>query len=310
MTVQFGKWHLGPGTILLGQVFEQPVSALDVAATAAELANIETKPGDLDGVNLIPFLTGKKYGAPHEFLAWRWGAQAAIRVGDWKLLRGGDREYLYELGSDLEEKHSLTDKHPDVADRLREKLATWASTLDPPGLADGGMSKAASDFFDYDLDGKPVAPLPDTSAPHSDSTKAKVADSGESNLRWVIRNGVMKQMQSGLQIWQRNSGNQQPPFITRNGLSLTGPVSVRVVAKTSMAGEFRFSWRTSSEKSFLAANLVSAAVQKLNDGQTIETTLPAGPKIVHVRIEVPGDFTSIKSIELKPTSGATMKLFQ
>ena len=48
-----------PDTIPGGQVYELPVSALDVAATAAALAGIVTKPGDLDGVNLLPHLTGE-----------------------------------------------------------------------------------------------------------------------------------------------------------------------------------------------------------------------------------------------------------
>ena len=42
-----------PGTIPAGQVYEHPVSALDVAATAAAIAKAKTNTGDLDGVNLI-----------------------------------------------------------------------------------------------------------------------------------------------------------------------------------------------------------------------------------------------------------------
>lgn len=144
-----------PGKIPGAQVFDHPVSALDVAATAAALAGLKTAPGDLDGVNLIPHLTGETKEPPHEFLAWRWIAQSAIRMGDWKLLRGGDREYLYNLKDDLEEKHNVADQHRDIADRLRNTLSSWASELDPPGLASGGMSKAASDYFDFYLDGKP-----------------------------------------------------------------------------------------------------------------------------------------------------------
>ena len=83
-----------PGTIPGGQQYPHPVSALDVAATATAIAKIETQPGDLDGVNLIPFLSGDNQAAPHEALMWRWIAQSAIREGDWKLLRGGGRDHL------------------------------------------------------------------------------------------------------------------------------------------------------------------------------------------------------------------------
>ena len=60
-----------PGKIPGGQVYEQPITTLDVAATAVELAGLETD-DKLDGVNLVPFLSGEKSGAPHEFLTWRW----------------------------------------------------------------------------------------------------------------------------------------------------------------------------------------------------------------------------------------------
>lgn len=104
-----------PGTIPGGQVYEHPVSALDVAATAVEVANIEVKPGELDGTNLIPYLKGEVKGVPHEVLHWRWMAQSAIREGNWKLLRGGEREYLYDLATDPGEKHNLAAEHPDKA---------------------------------------------------------------------------------------------------------------------------------------------------------------------------------------------------
>jgi len=146
-----------PGTIPAGQTYLHPVSALDVAATACAMANIPTQPGDLDGVNLLPHLTGKITTRPHDALYWRWVAQAAIREGNWKLLRGGDREYLYDLGTDLEEKHNLAAKHPDIAARLRAKLTTWSNGLKPPGLTTGSMAVAWQNYYDFYLDGKPLS---------------------------------------------------------------------------------------------------------------------------------------------------------
>ena len=130
-----------------------------MAATAAAIAEIETNTGDLDGVNLIPFLTGQSDAAPHDALMWRWISQSAIREGNWKLLRGDDREYLYDLSRDLEEKHNIASKHPDVAARLRRRLTDWANTLSPPGLTTAPMSSTWNDYFDFYLDGKPAAPL-------------------------------------------------------------------------------------------------------------------------------------------------------
>jgi len=159
-----------PGTIPGGQSYAHPVSALDVAATASALAGIQTEPGDLDGVNLLPYLKGEIKTPPHDALYWRWIAQSAIREGNWKLLRGGDREYLYDLGTDLEEKHNLAAQHPDIAARLRAKLTAWSAGLNPPGLTNGPMAAAWINYFDFYLDGKPLARAAD---PDDDALAAR-----------------------------------------------------------------------------------------------------------------------------------------
>ena len=73
------KSHVKPS------VYHQPVIQLDVTATALDLAGADTK--NLDGVNLLPFISGEKKSAPHDALYWRFGEQMAIRVGDYKLVR-------------------------------------------------------------------------------------------------------------------------------------------------------------------------------------------------------------------------------
>jgi len=166
-----------PGTIPAGQTYVHPVSTLDVAATAAALASLPTKPGDFDGVNLLPHLKGVVQNPPHDALYWRWAAQSAIREGNWKLLRGGDREYLYDLGTDLEEKHNLATKHPEIASRLRAKLTAWSAELNPPGLAIGAMAPNWNKYFDHYLEGKTVATSsnerPKAARPRAAAKKAK-----------------------------------------------------------------------------------------------------------------------------------------
>jgi len=290
-----------PGTIPAGQVYDHPISALDVAATAAEIARLETQPADLDGVNLIPHLTGKKTTPPHEVLTWRWVAQSAIREGNWKLLRAGEREYLYDLEADLEEKHNLAAKHPEIATRLRTRLSTWANELDPPGLASGEMSKAATGYFDFYLDGKPASQsrVKPTETPRP-TTGTKLA--------WQLRNGELKRTPDGVQISHAKQGKRKTPFLTRNGLNLAGPVTAKVVLKTTGKGEISFAWRTSKEKEFTRGNRMNVARNHSTDWQTLTATLPGDSKVIHVRLQVPDGTTTIKSIELKPTSGKTATL--
>jgi arylsulfatase A-like enzyme len=149
-----------PGTIPSGQTYEHPITALDVAATAAALANIKTQSGDLDGTNIVPHLKGEIKTPPHETLYWRWVAQSAIREGNWKLLRGGDREYLYDLSVDIGEKNNLAAKNPEIAKRLREKLQAWGGELTPPGLTTNHMASTWNDYYDYYLEGKPITGQP------------------------------------------------------------------------------------------------------------------------------------------------------
>lgn len=286
-----------PGTIPGGQMFDHPVSALDVAATAVEIANLKTKPGDLDGVNLLPYLTGKMKTPPHEVLTWRWTGQSAIRAGKWKLLRGGDREYLFDLDADIEEQHNLAGKHPDVAANLRKQLVAWTAELDPPGLQPE-LSRAASDYFDFYLDGKPTT-----------RTRTKPAGEPAANkLPWLLRNGQLKQLTTGVEISSAATGKKQTPFLARNGLSLDGPVSVKLTIKTGSKGRVSVSWRTANDKDFPPENRVQVDVAASTDWQTIATTIPAKTRIIHVRVQVPNGVTTVKRLELKPKTGATITL--
>jgi arylsulfatase A-like enzyme len=141
------------GNIPPGQVYANPVITLDVAATANALAG---RPDDsaLDGVNLIPFLTGKNPGRPHETLYWRWSSQFAIRKGDWKYLASGDRQYLFNLAEDAAEKMNLIADSKELAKTLRTELETWSKGLIPAGLVPDEMTTASRGHFDYYLDGK------------------------------------------------------------------------------------------------------------------------------------------------------------
>lgn len=92
------------GTLPAGLVYSEPVTSLDIAATAANLADLPAD-AQLDGVNLIPYLKGTLKTQPHDALYWRFWNQAAIRAGKWKYLTlGNGREFLFDLSSDSHEK--------------------------------------------------------------------------------------------------------------------------------------------------------------------------------------------------------------
>lgn len=110
------------GTLPAGMVYNEAVSSMDLLPTCVALAAGEI-PGELDGVNLLPFLTGQKDGRPHEWLFWRQGARKAYRKGDWKLVYnpGSKKWELYDLENDLEEARNLAGDEPGKLEALKEE---------------------------------------------------------------------------------------------------------------------------------------------------------------------------------------------
>lgn len=117
-----------------GKTYTQPVISLDILPTALAAAGASV-PTDrkVDGVNLLPFIMGEKESAPHEALYWRFGSQAAIRQGDYKLLiQPQQKPKLINLKEDVAEQHDLSEKEPQLAARLDSALKEWSSTLAQP----------------------------------------------------------------------------------------------------------------------------------------------------------------------------------
>jgi arylsulfatase A-like enzyme len=68
------------GKIKAGTTYENPIIQLDILATAVVAAGGKIDPAwKLDGVDLMPYITGANSAKPHEVLFWRFGEQWAIR---------------------------------------------------------------------------------------------------------------------------------------------------------------------------------------------------------------------------------------
>lgn len=110
------------GRISSGQVIRKPVISLDIYATAAAVAGKPVGAEQTDGVNLMPFLDPKNAGTPHDHLFWCFRQGGALRQGDLKLLKKGNHWKLFNLATDLEEKHDLSTKYPK---KLAEMKVKW-----------------------------------------------------------------------------------------------------------------------------------------------------------------------------------------
>lgn len=114
--------------------YDKLTSSLDIFATAIAVAGLEKSPGKaLDGVNLIPYITGSEEGEPHQILFWRKEKMAAIRDRDFKLIRLDDYGYrLYNLDEDPGELYDLAETKPELLEKLKTSLEAWESELMPP----------------------------------------------------------------------------------------------------------------------------------------------------------------------------------
>ena len=133
------------GQLPSGVVYDRPVISLDILPTALAAAGAKVDPAwKLDGVNLLPFLSGEDVGAPHESLFWRFNFPLkspqrhgwAVRQGDWKLVRNGLERRppaLYNLKDDPAEEHDLSVGYPGRVNSLRALWDQWNVGNQEPG---------------------------------------------------------------------------------------------------------------------------------------------------------------------------------
>ncbi len=104
--------------------------------TAAELAKAES-PGNLDGISLVPLLTGKaEQQNKHEFLYWEFHEggfkQAALYQERWKGIRQGGPDEpvkLYDQHNDVAELTDVAGENPEIAQKIGDYLKTARTPL-------------------------------------------------------------------------------------------------------------------------------------------------------------------------------------
>jgi arylsulfatase A len=114
-----------PGRIKPGTTSDLPVAFWDLLPTLCEAAGLKAPPG-IDGLSILPTLTGRGEQARHEFFYWEfpsYGGQQAVRAGKWKAVRqqmskGPSGFELYDLEADPSESKNVAADHPDIVKRL------------------------------------------------------------------------------------------------------------------------------------------------------------------------------------------------
>lgn len=143
-----------PSVINADTTYDKPVISFDLSATALALAGAE--PSQIDGIDLLPYITSSKTGTPHEVLFWRsrtMNNNYAVRQGDWKYVHttfhelsadGQDKTYvndppstmtaardmLFNIAADIREQHDVSNDQPAKLAELKKLYEAWCNEVD------------------------------------------------------------------------------------------------------------------------------------------------------------------------------------
>lgn len=155
------------GVVPEGQVLSTVGIGHDLSATSLAVAGAKLD-GEIDGVSLIPHLTGEATGNVHEQLFWRMATQGAMRDGPWKLVKVAGVSYLFNLDEDLGEHNNLAAKELDRLHDMEARWKAWSDSMARPAF--GRCStvpqeqckapQALADLVDNYVAGRPVNPRP------------------------------------------------------------------------------------------------------------------------------------------------------
>ncbi|MCF8413099.1 MAG: sulfatase, partial [Melioribacteraceae bacterium] len=133
-----------PGKVKAGTETDALVNTYDFFPTFLEIADIKNKPADLDGISLVPFISGKEK-IDRNTLYWNYphyhgngeGPCSVIREGDYKLIEWYERSLtdksnpveLFNLKEDISETVDLSKQLPEKTKKLWNKLKKWRNEI-------------------------------------------------------------------------------------------------------------------------------------------------------------------------------------
>jgi N-acetylgalactosamine-6-sulfatase len=119
-----------PGQVPSGRVNKESVwAAVDWLPTVCSLAGASISDYQPDGCDISKIWFGEARPCDRELV---WGLmpdRMALRDGDWKLDEFRESVSLFHLSDDPCERENVAEKHPDVAERLRKRLAEYREEL-------------------------------------------------------------------------------------------------------------------------------------------------------------------------------------
>lgn len=138
-----------PKAIKPGSTSDQMMASMDFLPTLLSMAGGSVaKAGTFDGLDLSAQLTGQAVPVERA-LFWRFNAntQAAVRKGDWKYVKLGGKEMLFNLAEDVRERANRAQAEPQKLAELKQLWNAWNVQM-LPYRVDGFTQDAKSSFTD------------------------------------------------------------------------------------------------------------------------------------------------------------------
>ena len=121
----------------VGTEFNDPVHVIDIVPTVLAAAEHTRETLEFDGVNLFPFINGKKQEPPHEYVYLRRGfaQQTSLRMGKWKLYHHRKTGFkLFDLETNISESLDLDQlvDRPDIVARMKNEITRFDAQMMRP----------------------------------------------------------------------------------------------------------------------------------------------------------------------------------
>ena len=120
-----------PGVVPANRLTDQVAITMDWTATILAAAKTSAAEGyPLDGIDLLPIIRG---ASPQQdrTLFWRIYSRDAVRQGNWKYYRDGERRWLFDLSVDQRERADFSKQKPEVFERLKAEFSKWDQQMLP-----------------------------------------------------------------------------------------------------------------------------------------------------------------------------------
>lgn len=118
----FVRW---PARIAPGSGSDQLMLSMDFLPTLLAATGDERVHDPIDGINLLPQILGAPNFARTVYWRFKAGDQGAVRQGDWKYVKIGGKERLFDVAKDPRERAQLEAKYPQKFQELRNAYQRW-----------------------------------------------------------------------------------------------------------------------------------------------------------------------------------------